>query len=315
MALRVGRVCEKCCSYVKFIRQISDHKVTQNSQSTNGYSDEAETHFGFQTLSEKEKAEKVNSVFSNVATKYDMMNDVMSGGVHRLWKDEFINHLNPIPGTKLLDVAGGTGDIAFRFLQQLESRKHRDEVISNIENPYCIEKSKETCREITNSSSHVVVCDINSAMLSVGKAKAIKNGFTTGISWVQGDAECLPFDNQSFDACTIAFGIRNTVHIEKVLSEVFRVLKIGGRFLCLEFSHVKNPLFNWLYNVYSFEVIPVMGQIVARDWKSYQYLVESIQKFPEQELFCCKMEDAGFKLVTYKNLMFGVAAIHSGFKL
>ncbi|XP_022258552.1 2-methoxy-6-polyprenyl-1,4-benzoquinol methylase, mitochondrial-like [Limulus polyphemus] len=207
--------------------------------------DDAETHFGFERVKEKEKAKKVRSVFSNVATRYDLMNDVMSGGIHRLWKDYFIQVLHPTPGTKLLDVAGGTGDVAFRFLQAVQYLKPIDEHIE-LENPFEL-PSEPLYNEsmLQGTESHVIVCDINPDMLEVGKKKAKELGFGKGVSWKEGDAENLPFPDCSFDAYTIAFGIRNVTHIDLALCEAFRVLKPGGRFLCLEFSQVDNGLLNW----------------------------------------------------------------------
>jgi len=286
---------------------------------TGSYSDQKETHFGYESVKESEKAEKVYGVFQNVAAKYDLMNDVMSLGVHRCWKDYFVNKLKPVPGTKLLDVAGGTGDIAFRVLNYLKTLEtdsaglKRETEFPELENQFY--KEPKGHFSSLNTSSHIVVSDINQHMLDVGMEKAKQLNYEKGISWLCADAEHLPIEDKTFDAYTIAFGIRNVVHIDKVLREAWRVLKPGGRFLCLEFSHVKNPAFNWLYHNYSFQVIPVLGQVLAQDWKSYQYLVESIRKFPEQEEFCDSIRSAGFSLVNYENLNVGLVAIHSGFKL
>nr|XP_058955234.1 2-methoxy-6-polyprenyl-1,4-benzoquinol methylase, mitochondrial-like [Pocillopora verrucosa] len=264
---------------------------------SNYQTQEKSTHFGFEEVSEQEKTQKVYKVFESVASSYDKMNDAMSFGIHRLWKDRLITILNPPVGTKLLDVAGGTGDIAFRFLDHVNKksakRKQRGESID----------------------SHVTVCDINRAMLQVGQQRAERLHQSSGISWIEGNAEELPIDTASVDAYTIAFGIRNVTRIHKALSEAHRVLVPGGRFLCLEFSEVKNELISSAYEKYSFDVIPVMGQIIAGDWKSYKYLVESIRQFPNQEEFANLIEDAGFSYVTHENLTFGIAAIHSGFKL
>ncbi|XP_031550445.1 2-methoxy-6-polyprenyl-1,4-benzoquinol methylase, mitochondrial-like [Actinia tenebrosa] len=264
---------------------------------SNEHAQQDTTHFGYETVTEEEKTEKVYKVFENVATSYDLMNDAMSFGIHRIWKDKFMKVLNPPPGTQLLDVAGGTGDIAFRFLKYVNRQRSRT-----------YQPSKE--RE-----SWVTVCDINKYMLEVGKQKANKLNFTSGLSWVAGDAQNLPAKDNSFDAYTIAFGIRNVTRIQEALEEAYRVLRPGGRFLCLEFSEVKNPVISRVYDKYSFNAIPVMGQVLAADWKSYQYLVESIRQFPNQEEFAGMIEDAGFRSVTYENLNIGVAAIHSGFKL
>ncbi|XP_023348245.1 uncharacterized protein LOC111716962 [Eurytemora carolleeae] len=256
------------------------------------YSNEKQTHFGFKDVGEKEKKEAVLNVFHSVADTYDLMNDAMSLGIHRVWKDEFMKTLAPGPRTKLLDVAGGTGDISFRFLDYVG----KDAL--NAEN-----------------GAHVTVCDINKSMLGVGEARAHKLGHSSGISWVEGDAQELPFPDKSFDCYTIAFGIRNVVRIDLALTEAFRVLKPGGRFMCLEFSKVTPPELESLYDFYSFQVIPPMGKLLAGDWDSYQYLVESIRKFPDQEKFAGMLKNAGFRFVKYENYSFGVAAVHSGYKL
>lgn len=258
---------------------------------------EKETHFGYQTISESEKTQKVYEVFENVADKYDKMNDAMSFFVHRVWKDIFIQRLAPTQGTQLLDVAGGTGDIAFRYIKYLRNL-----------NPNKVEPS--------SFISSATVCDINKAMLNIGKERAKKLNFTDSeITWLEADAENLPIESNSFTAYTIAFGIRNCTHVDKVLDEAYRVLKPGGRFMCLEFSHVNNEMLRWIYDQYSLQMIPVMGQVIAGDWKSYQYLVESIRKFPNQESFKEMIQAAGFSCVSYENLTFGVVSIHSGFKL
>lgn len=262
---------------------------------------EGETHFGFEKVKEEEKSSKVHKVFEDVAQDYDKMNDCMSFGVHRLWKDIFMQRLSPVHGTRLLDVGGGTGDIAFRFVKYLEN--------SSIPvNP--------------NLSNHVTISDINNEMLEVGKRRAADRGVITAaeevncsVDWLEADAEKLPLPDSSFNAYTIAFCIRNCTHPEKVLEEAYRVLQPGGRFLCLEFSHVENDTLRWLYDQYSFQIIPLMGQLVAGQWRPYQYLVESIRQFPAQEEFKEMIEAAGFRCVSYENLNFGVVAIHSGFKL
>ncbi|XP_045771042.1 2-methoxy-6-polyprenyl-1,4-benzoquinol methylase, mitochondrial [Maniola jurtina] len=255
------------------------------------------THFGFETVNEDEKTKKVHQVFETVASKYDLMNDVMSFGVHRLWKDIFMLRLAPTPGTKLLDMAGGTGDITFRYLNYLKNQG----------------------LPATDKRSSVTVCDINQHMLDVGKARAEKQGFTkdtsVDIEWLCADAENLPLPDDSYSAYTIAFGIRNCTHVDKVLEEAYRVLQPGGRFLCLEFSQLPNNTMQWVYDQYSFQMIPVLGQLIAGQWKPYQYLVESIRQFPHQEKFKSMIEEAGFRQVTYENLTFGVCAIHSGFKI
>lgn len=257
-----------------------------------GYSSEKQTHFGYQSVGEDVKKEKVLGVFHAVADTYDVMNDAMSLGVHRLWKDYFMQKLDPGPNTKLLDVAGGTGDIAFRFLEKVGKGALQEE-----------------------NGASVVVCDINKSMLQVGESRALSLGHTSGISWVEGDAQKLPFPDQSFDCYTIAFGIRNVVRVEEALAEAYRVLKPGGRLMVLEFSKVTTPGLDGLYDFYSFQIIPPLGKIVAGDWESYQYLVESIRQFPDQQTFASMIKEAGFSFVDYEDLTFGVAAVHSGFKL
>lgn len=242
------------------------------------------THFGFQTVPEAEKAGMVHGVFTRVASKYDIMNDLMSGGVHRLWKDAMMDWLAPRPGQRLLDVAGGTGDVAFRFLK----------------------------RAATTSA---VVLDMTESMLVSGRQRAEADSMADRLDWVVADAMALPFADNSFDVYTISFGIRNVVRIGDALKEAYRVLRPGGRLMVLEFSRIPNDLAQWAYDRYSFNVIPVMGQIVAGDRESYQYLVESIRKFPDQETFAGMIRSAGFGQVKYRNLTMGVAALHSGWKL
>lgn len=261
------------------------------SQPKSDGAESGKTHFGFETVDEADKEHKVREVFENVANNYDLMNDAMSVGIHRLWKDAFMDQLSPTTNTKLLDVAGGTGDVSFRFLDYLKN-------------------------EGVAAGSHVTVCDINQAMLDVGKLRSERLGYDPKmISWKQGDAEKLPFADNSFSAYTIAFGIRNVTHIDKALSEAYRVLQPGGRFMCLEFSHLENSAAQWVYDLYSFQVIPVLGQVLAAQWRAYQYLVESIRQFPDQENFKLMIEQAGFREVTYDNMTLGVVAIHSGFKI
>ncbi|CAG9558873.1 unnamed protein product [Danaus chrysippus] len=253
-------------------RLISTTKTSNGLCKVRYYSSQADTqtegekkktHFGFETVDEDEKTKKVHKVFETVADKYDLMNDVMSFGVHRLWKDMFMMMLAPTPGTKLLDMAGGTGDIAFRYINYLKNQAGPNDVRSS-----------------------VTISDINQSMLDVGKIRAERLGYMkdsmVDIDWVCADAEKLPLPDDSYNAYTIAFGIRNCTHIDKVLEEAYRVLRPGGRFLCLEFSQLTNGALQWLYDQYSFQVIPVMGQIVAGQWQPYQYLVESIRQFPDQ---------------------------------
>ena len=246
--------------------------------------EQGQTHFGFQTVPEADKAGMVHGVFTRVASKYDIMNDVMSGGVHRLWKDGMMDWLAPRPGQRLLDVAGGTGDVAFRFLKRAPG-----------------------------ASS--VVLDMTESMLIEGRKRAEAESMADRLDWVVGDAMALPFPANSFDVYTISFGIRNVTRVQDALNEAYRVLRPGGRLMVLEFSQIPNPALQWAYDRYSFNVIPVMGQIVAGDRDSYQYLVESIRKFPDQETFAGMIRKAGFGQVKYRNLTMGVAALHSGWKL
>jgi demethylmenaquinone methyltransferase/2-methoxy-6-polyprenyl-1,4-benzoquinol methylase len=215
------------------------------------------------------------------------MNDLMSGGLHRLWKDAMVTALNPPkrPGWKALDVAGGTGDIAFRIV------------------------------EASGRAAHVTVLDINGSMLEVGRERAEKRGFADSLDFVEANAEELPFENESFDAYTIAFGIRNVPHIETALAEAFRVLKTGGRFLCLEFSEVEMPLLDRVYEQWSFKAIPQIGKAVTGEAEPYSYLVESIRKFPNQQNFAAMIGRAGFERVSFRNYSGGIAALHSGWKL
>ncbi|XP_032166725.1 2-methoxy-6-polyprenyl-1,4-benzoquinol methylase, mitochondrial [Mustela erminea] len=313
--LRWSRVM-RCCPLPGFRSSwprgpLGVRHLSQEKQAT-------ETHFGFETVSEEEKGDKVYHVFESVAKKYDVMNDMMSLGIHRIWKDMLVWKMHPFPGTQLLDVAGGTGDIAFRFLNYVEAQ-HKGKLKRQLRAQQNL-SWEEIARKYQNEEdplggSRVVVCDINKEMLKVGKQKARAQGHKAGLAWVLGDAEELPFDDDKFDVYTIAFGIRNVTHIIQALQEAHRVLKPGGRFLCLEFSQVNNPLVSRLYDLYSFQVIPVLGEVIAGDWKSYQYLVESIRQFPSQEEFKEMIQDAGFEKVTYESLTSGIVAIHSGFKL
>ena len=247
--------------------------------------DEPSTHFGFETVPEAEKAARVHGVFASVAGRYDLMNDAMSLGVHRLWKDAALDWLAPRPGMALLDVAGGTGDIAFRFLRRVKGQ------------------------------GHATVLDMTEDMLAEGRRRAEATRFAGAIDWVVGDAMALPFPDNAFDAYTISFGIRNVTRIPDALSEAYRVLRPGGRLLVLEFSHVPEPALRWLYDRYSFNVIPPLGQALAGDRASYQYLVESIRRFPDQDAFAAMIAAAGFGQVRYRNLSMGIAALHSAWKL
>ena len=243
-----------------------------------------ETHFGFETINENEKAGRVQGVFNSVASKYDVMNDVMSLGVHRIWKDMMMDWLAPQAGQKLLDVAGGTGDIAFRFLDR-------------------------------SGFGHATVLDLTSSMLAEGRSRAEAKQMINEIDWVVGDAMNLPFEDNVFDVYTISFGIRNVTRPQEALKEAYRVLKPGGRIMVLEFSQIPVPLGQWLYDRYSFTLIPKMGELIANDRSSYQYLVESIRKFPDQETFLGMVEAAGFRNAKYRNLSLGIACLHSGWKI
>ncbi|GMT18916.1 hypothetical protein PFISCL1PPCAC_10213 [Pristionchus fissidentatus] len=244
----------------------------------------ASTHFGFEQVNEEEKADRVRQVFTGVADKYDLMNDAMSMGIHRLWKDYFVQSLPLRSNAKMLDVAGGTGDISFRALRRFPR-------------------------------AHVTVCDINEEMLRVGEHKAHEDKMIdcSRLSFVVGDGEKLPFEDNSFDAYTISFGIRNCTHVDQVVREAHRVLKPGGLFACLEFSQI-HPALRQMYDLYSFQVIPVMGEVLAKDYNSYKYLVESIRRFPNQTDFSELISSTGLKDVRYENLSFGICAIHTARK-
>jgi demethylmenaquinone methyltransferase / 2-methoxy-6-polyprenyl-1,4-benzoquinol methylase len=241
--------------------------------------------FGFERIDPTGKASRVKAVFDSVASRYDLMNDLMSLGVHRLWKNAAVDWLSPRPGIRLLDLAAGTGDIAERVLDRVGGR------------------------------GSVVSSDINTAMLVQGRDRALDKGWFGQLDFVCADAMALPFADQSFDAVTIAFGIRNVTHIDRALDEAHRVLVPGGRFLCLEFSKVVLPVVDRLYDTYSFTVLPNLGRLVAGDAQSYRYLAESIRRFPDQAAFKGLIEAAGFEQVRYRNLSGGIAALHSGWRL
>jgi demethylmenaquinone methyltransferase / 2-methoxy-6-polyprenyl-1,4-benzoquinol methylase len=247
-----------------------------------------ETHFGYSTIPLADKQGRVDDVFHSVARRYDLMNDLMSGGLHRAWKDALLTAVNPPKGERafaLLDLAGGTGDVAFRVAQA------------------------------GGPNTRVTVCDINAEMLAVGAERAAQRGLDHAVTFEQGNAEELPYPDRSFDCVTIAFGIRNVPRIDRALAEAYRVLKIGGRFLCLEFSSVDVPGLDALYEFYSFKVIPRVGQAVTGDREAYQYLVESIRKFPRPQAFAGMISEAGFRRVSFRQMTGGVVALHSGWKL
>jgi demethylmenaquinone methyltransferase / 2-methoxy-6-polyprenyl-1,4-benzoquinol methylase len=247
-----------------------------------------ETHFGEKTVPLADKQGLVDDVFHSVARRYDLMNDLMSAGLHRAWKDALVTAINPPKsdrGFALLDLAGGTGDVAFRVV------------------------------EAGGPKARVTVCDINEDMLAVGRERAIQHGHDLAVTFEHGNAEELSYPDRSFDCVTIAFGIRNVPRIKRALAEAHRVLKLGGRFLCLEFSAVNVPGIDALYELYSFNVIPRIGQAVTGDREAYQYLVESIRKFPKPQAFAKMIEAAGFRRVSYTSMTAGVVALHSGWKL
>ncbi len=246
---------------------------------------ENKTHFGFKEVDRDKKEHLVKEIFSNVAKKYDLMNDLMSGGVHRIWKNKMVEELDFKGSANIIDLAGGTGDIAFRL-------------------------AKKAKKQGVNYDIKVV--DINQEMLDVGKSRAIDLNLFHNLEFVCCDGEKLCFEDEKFDFFTIAFGIRNFTNIDKALAEAYRTLKPGGKFICLEFSKVNDYFLQKIYDIYSFKVIPKIGEVVLNDRASYQYLVESIRKFPTQEAFKKMIEKAGFKNVKYQNLSFGAAAIHVG---
>jgi demethylmenaquinone methyltransferase/2-methoxy-6-polyprenyl-1,4-benzoquinol methylase len=247
-----------------------------------------QTHFGARRVPLADKQGLVDGVFHSVARRYDLMNDLMSGGLHRAWKEALVTAVNPPRSDRpfaLLDLAGGTGDVAFRVVRA------------------------------GGEGTRVTVCDINAEMLAVGAERAVDHGYDHAVTFEQGNAEELPYPDRSFDCVTIAFGIRNLPRIERALTEAHRVLKLGGRFLCLEFSSVDVPGLDALYELYSFQVIPRVGQVVAGDREAYQYLVESIRRFPTPRAFARMIEAAGFRRVSFTPMTGGVVALHSGWKL
>jgi demethylmenaquinone methyltransferase / 2-methoxy-6-polyprenyl-1,4-benzoquinol methylase len=250
--------------------------------------DGAQTHFGFRTVDLDDKQAMVDEVFHKVARRYDLMNDLMSGGLHRVWKDVMVTALNPPRDDRpfaVIDAAGGTGDVAFRIAQA------------------------------GGAGTHVTVCDINPDMLAVGRERAKERGLDGIVTFAAGNTEHLPLRDRGFDGCTIAFGIRNVPRIDLALREFYRVLRPGGRFLCLEFSTVDVPGLDALYDLYSFNVIPALGRVVAGDAESYRYLVESIRRFPKPEAFADMITAAGFRRVSHRALTGGLVALHSGWRL
>jgi demethylmenaquinone methyltransferase/2-methoxy-6-polyprenyl-1,4-benzoquinol methylase len=250
---------------------------------------EQDTHFGYRQVPLSGKQALVDDVFHSVAGRYDLMNDLMSAGIHRAWKDALVTAVNPPRSGdrpfSLLDIAGGTGDIALRVI------------------------------DAGNQAARATVVDINGAMLEVGRARAAERALDDIVTFVEGNAEALPFPDQSFDAATIAFGIRNVPRIEAALAEARRVLRFGGHFLCLEFSAVDVPGLDTLYDTYSFNVIPALGQAITGDAEAYRYLVESIRKFPRPDALARMMGDAGFARVSFQRMSGGIVALHSGWRL
>lgn len=264
------------------------HKTRHGARAGSARADMQNTHFGFSEIALGDKQARVNDVFDKVAERYDLMNDLMSGGLHRAWKAALVDWLAPPRHDRrfdVLDMAGGTGDIAFRIAQ------------------------------VSGANAQITICDINQAMAGVGARRAHALSFRDKLRFAVGNAEALGLRNQSFDAYTIAFGIRNVPRIETALSEAYRVLRPGGRFMCLEFSKVHAPGLDALYDLYSFQAIPLMGQLVTGDGDPYRYLVESIRKFPNPDRFKRMIEHAGFGQVSYRPLTGGIAALHSGWRL
>jgi len=241
--------------------------------------------FGFRRVATDEHPRLVKDVFDRVARRYDLMNDLMSGGIHRVWKDRLVALVDLRPGETLLDVAGGTGDIARRCLAR------------------------------AGSGAAAIVCDVNQAMLTAGRDKGLDRGDPPGLAWLCGDATALPVAGETIDAYTVAFGLRNVARVAAALSEARRVLKPGGRFFCLEFSQVEAPLLKRVYDLYSFNVLPLLGAAVAHDRDAYQYLVESIRKFPRRQVLARMMGEAGLEQVTVRALSGGIAAIHAGWRI
>ncbi len=247
-----------------------------------------ETHFGFASVPLEDKQRRVDDVFRTVARRYDLMNDLMSGGLHRAWKDALVTAIDPPQNDHafdLIDVAGGTGDVAFRVV------------------------------DAAGAGTRVTVVDVNEDMLAVGRSRAVERGLDDVVAFVAGNAEALPAPDRSYDAYSIAFGIRNVPRIEPALAEAFRVLRIGGRFICLEFSQVDVPGLDALYELYSFNLIPALGRAVVGDAEPYRYLVESIRRFPKPEAFAAMLRAAGFRRVSYRRMSGGIVALHSGWRL
>ena len=246
---------------------------------------EKNVDFGFKKVKKSEKPGLVNDVFSGVAKKYDVMNDIMSIGIHRLWKDFMLDWIAPKSGQTLLDVAGGTGDVAMRFIDRCKG------------------------------NANAIIADFTEEMIFFGKNRSQDYQYRSQLDWLCADAMNLPVSDEMCDIYTISFGLRNVSDLEVSLAEAYRVLRKGGRIMILEFSTPKDRNIQWLYDKYSFSIIPFMGRLVAKDSNSYQYLVESIRKFPKQNELADKMKAAGFRKVKYRNLSMGIVALHSGWKI
>ena len=273
-------------------RRMTVNRPSSERARTAGSASPRTAPFGYREVPEADKRGLVRDVFQSVASRYDLMNDLMSGGIHRLWKGAMVDWLNPRPGMSLLDVAGGTGDIASRVIERVGPAQ----------------------------AGPVIVCDLTPEMLLQGRDRLLDGGLLArdvagGLHWVCGDAEALPLPDRAVEAYTIAFGLRNVTHIDRALSEARRVLKPGGRFLCLEFSRVVVPLLSELYELYSFRVLPALGALVTRDRDAYQYLVESIRRFPPQAELAERIAAAGLEQVRVRNLSGGIAALHSAWRL
>jgi demethylmenaquinone methyltransferase/2-methoxy-6-polyprenyl-1,4-benzoquinol methylase len=261
-----------------------------SDKETSGVEGGGRTDLGFRRVPEAEKITLVRAVFESVAPRYDLMNDLMSGGIHRWWKDQMVAWLKPRPGQRLLDVAGGTGDIALRALSRLIPEGEPD-------------------------NDGAVVCDVSEPMLAIGRARALDQGILSGIEWLCADAERLPLADRSVDLYTIGFGLRNVTRIDAALAEARRVLKPGGHFLCLEFTPAVTPLLQPLYDLYCFQLVPLLGQIVTGNRDAYGYLVESIRRFPRQNVLAEMITRSGLEQVKFRNLTGGIAALHSAWRL
>eukprot|EP00611_Tribonema_gayanum_P014250 TRINITY_DN2557_c1_g1_i3.p1 TRINITY_DN2557_c1_g1~~TRINITY_DN2557_c1_g1_i3.p1 ORF type:complete len:311 (+),score=114.56 TRINITY_DN2557_c1_g1_i3:69-1001(+) len=304
IAAQLSSRCRQCCSLQQQRQQWHQQQACRALSSSEAASTaQKETHFGYKQVPESDKKGMVKGVFSSVAKDYDVMNDLMSAGVHRLWKDEFVRMLGVKEAIqagdsppRVLDMAGGTGDISFRIIEEMS--------------PYL--------RQDQGDEPIVTVSDINPNMLEVGEERAAKRFSGRALAALEfrvADAEALPFEDGAYDAYTIAFGLRNVTDVPRALAEARRVLRRGGRFMCLEFSHVNNPMLQRLYDAYSFSVIPKIGEVVANDKPAYQYLVESIRMFPKQHELERMMREAGFRAVSHTDMTCGVVSVHSGFKL